>query len=276
MELDLLLSCFKNRLTLYNKSENTINGYIREIKLGLQYFNRDPKTITVEKWIEYFCTLEVYKRKTAIAAMKSFYLEIYNSTKLAKLRYPDLPEHIPNPLAVEEVKKLIAVTENLKHQTITMCMYTSGMRVAEVVKIKWIDISRLKEVIYVRNGKGAKDRAVPLPPSMVKQFEKYCKAYGLKCFNSNDYVFQGMRKGTPYSKRSVAAFLERNGVLAGIRDKVTPHRLRHSFAVHTLERMYKKGNVDLLKLREDLGHASLETTNIYTKVAKRETPDLMA
>jgi integrase/recombinase XerD len=271
MNLSSLINGFNNRMRLAEMSPSTIGGYIRETKEALTKFNRDPKTITVEDWIQYFCGLKVHKRKTAIAAMKRFYTDMYNSTKLSKLHYPDLPEHLPDPLAKEEVKKLIEAAINIKHKTILMCLYTSGLRSSELIALKWPHIERANERIQVKQGKGKKDRSAPLTPSMIKQFEQYCKEYKLTCFNSTGYVFTGKSKTKEgYSKRSIAQLIDKYSLIAGIKRKITPHTLRHSFATHM-----KEDGVDILQIKEWLGHESLETTAIYTKLAKRVVPDLM-
>lgn len=260
-------------LTLLNRSQETIRGYENEVKKFLAHFNRDPKTITVNEGVDYLNTLNPHARKTAIASIKFFYGHCLKSDKFEDIGYPKLPEYTPEILSEEEVKSLIDVAENVKHKTAIMLLYTTGIRVMELINLRWNNVDRKTMTIYIKHGKGNKDRTVKLTDSMLKQFIAYCKALDLRCFNGQDYVFKGKSKTKDsYSKRSVASFLIHYGLAAGIKKKVTPHILRHCFATHQFER-----GTDSLKIKAMMGHNSLKTTHSYTKSANvtKDVADLL-
>lgn len=260
-------------LTLLNRSQETIRGYENEVRKYLIHFNRDPKTVTVNEGIDYLNTLKPHARKTAIAALKFFYSHCLKSDKFADVGYPKLPEYTPEILSEDEVKSLIDVATNVKHRTAIMLLYTTGIRVMELINLTWDCVDKKTMRIYIRQGKGKKDRQVKLTESMLRQFILYCKALDLRCFNGKDFIFKGKSKTKDcYSKRSVAAFLERYALEAGIKKKVTPHLLRHAFGTHQLER-----GTDSLKIKKMMGHNSLRTTETYTKSANvtNDVADLM-
>lgn len=271
MEIITLITDFENKSILYNQSPLTTGGYEDQLKNYLNHFSRNPKTISVNEAIEYLIGLNVHSRKTAIAALKFFYSKCLNSTKFNKLEYPKIPEYIPDVLNESEVNDLINVADNIKHKTIIMLLYSTGMRVTELINLKWNKIDKATMTIHIVQGKGKKDRAVKLAPTMKAQLIAYCKAYGIGCFNSNDYVFKGQRK-PKYSRRSVEAFMERYGKKAGIKKRVSPHILRHCTGTHLRAR-----GIDLADIQDILGHKSPKTTRIYSKLTNlKRIPDLLA
>jgi integrase/recombinase XerD len=261
---------FTNRLICLERSPETIRGYDDGIEAYLTHFNRDPKTITFNETVEYLNSRKVHTRKRDIAAIKSFYRLVFNSTKFDKLGYPK-PEYTADVLSEDQVRALIKSASNIKHKTMIMLIYTSGIRVTELINLKWTAIDRANMSIRIKAGKGAKDRIVPLTKSMLEQLIAYCKALELRCFNSQDYLFKGQKKPR-YSRRSVESFIEKYALLAGIKTRVSPHTLRHCFATHLKER-----GKDSMDIKRILGHKHLSTTERYTKTANvvKDVPDLM-
>lgn len=268
MVLHVTITDFEGELRLLNRSEETIKGYVSTLKSFLNYFNRNPKTITTDEIKGYLLTLPVFKRKTSIASIKFFYKHCVGGTKLKKLEYPTLPEYVPVILSPDEVKSLITTATNIKHRTIIMLMYSTAMRVSEVINLKWPDIDRKNEQIKIVSGKGKKDRIVRITPKMIKQLETYCRAY--KNCDSKGYIFQGMKKAK-YSKRSIAQFLNKYAEMAGIKKKVTPHLLRHCAGTH-----WRNSGVDLATIKDIMGHKHISTTEIYSKLTNlKNVPDLV-
>ena len=264
---------FNRHLVFLERSPETIKGYNDAIEGYFKQFPRDPKTVTVSEALDYLNTRKVHTRKRDIAALKSFYKLVLNSNKFDKLGYPKLPEYTADLLSESETFALIKAAENIKHKTIIMLLYTTGMRAMEAVNLKWSHVDRANMVIKIKQGKGAKDRLVPLTKSMLEQLIAYCRALELRCFNNQDYVLQGAKKGRPYTRRSIESLLENYALKAGISKRVSPHLLRHCFAT----RLFEAG-VDSKKIQSLLGHKHPKTTDIYTKTANvtRDIPDLLA
>jgi len=143
---------------------------------------------------------------------------------------------------------------NINHRLIIQTAYSSGLRASEIINLKWQDIDFDRNIIHVKRAKGKKDRIVMLSEK-VKE--------GLKAIpKKSDYVFITNRNGK-YSQRAIQKIIENAAKRAGIKKKITPHTLRHSFATHLLE-----SGTDISHIKELLGHANISTTNIYTKVSR--------
>jgi len=161
-------------------------------------------------------------------------------------------------LSKEEVKRILDVTTNIKHKAILMLMYSGGLRVGELVKLKPEDMDAERGVIHIRGSKGRKDRYTILSKSALVVLRKYYAHY-----NSKKWLFEGARPGRHISTRTVQAIFKYACEKAGIKKEVSAHSLRHSFATHLLE-----SGVDLRYIQEILGHKSSKTTEIYTHVSK--------
>ena len=151
---------------------------------------------------------------------------------------------------------IISSISNLKHKVAISLIYSAGLRIGEVVSLKIQDIDSERMLIEIKNGKGSKDRVVPLAQNMLEILRKYYRQYEPK-----EYLFNGA-KGGQYSPISIRNVLKRASRKARIRKNVTPHMLRHSFATHLLE-----SGTDLRHIQLLLGHNSTKTTEIYTHVA---------
>ena len=163
---------------------------------------------------------------------------------------------MPDVVSEEEAKAMIAATDNLKHKCIISILYSGGLRRNELINLKITDIDSERMVIHIRNGKGGKDRITLLSNSVLSDLRKYyIKIKPVK------FLFEGS-KGGHYSSSSVKKIVDKAALLAGIKKKVTPHTLRHSFATHLLE-----AGTDLRHIQVLLGHNSSKTTGIYTHVA---------
>lgn len=260
MDITKILTDFETDLRLVERSELTIGGYKSAMRSFLNHFNSNPKDITLSEIKLYLVTLKVHSRKTAIAALKFFYRTQYNSDKI-KIDYPKLPEKLTVILSIEEVGDLIKAAKNIKHRTIILLLYTTGMRIDELINLKWTEIDRKLKEVRILNGKGAKGRKVPLTDGMIRQLELYCKVYNLRCFDSKTYLFKGLKKAR-YSKRSVATFLYKYAELAGIKKKLTPHILRHCAATH-----WRDSGVQVVDIKNLLGHKHISTTEIYAQMS---------
>jgi len=175
---------------------------------------------------------------------------------LKSVERPKRASRLPEVLALEEVMAILKATKNEKHRNILMMIYCCGLRVRELINLKRHDLNWERGTIYIRHGKGNKDRLVPFPSKMQESLKIY-----LHRFQPKEYIFQG-QGGGKYSQSSVRHILHRSCQAAGIKKHIRTHTLRHSYATHMMEK-----GVNLRYIQELLGHKSPKTTMIYTHVA---------
>lgn len=228
------------------------------------------------------CVVEIGDRdlllfldKLAVQGMSSFTLNQYHSayklyvTKILNqvwnIPFPYAKRHkkLPVVLNRDEISKIIEVTKNNKHRLLLSLAYGAGLRVSEVValKVKDIDLDQLS--LIVRSGKGAKDRVTILPEKLVDELRS-----GMAGRDINEYVFESERGGR-LTTRTAQVVFEKSMKLAGIKKSATFHSLRHSFATHLLE-----NGVDVRYIQQLLGHASITTTQLYTKVTNPQLKNI--
>lgn len=226
------------------------------------YSDMDPVDLTADDVNRYnrdFIILNKYSvsyQNQLISAIKLFFKVCVGQTvELHNLVRPRKSQTLPKVLSFDEVKKVIALTANIKHRTLIMTLYSAGLRRSELVDLRIQDIHSDRGVIVILSSKGMKDREVPLSKELLIQLRKYFKLYRPKHF-----LFEGSG-GEKYSHTSVRKIVEQAALRAGINRVVTPHMLRHSFATHMLEM-----RVNLRYIQTILGHKSSKTTEIYTHV----------
>ena len=164
-------------------------------------------------------------------------------------------------LSRREVNRIIDVTENLKHKLVLMFLYYAGLRLDEVINLKWQDVDFDRDIMHVKNAKGEKERVIFLHPRL----KELLTLYGIK---KRDLILVSQRGGK-YNKRTIQQIVKKTAQKAGIKKRVTPHVLRHSFATHLLE-----AGADIRYIQQLLGHKSLRTTQIYTHVANKDIKKL--
>jgi integrase/recombinase XerD len=201
----------------------------------------------------------------------------YHSQALSALRYlfirvlrrPMVVEEIPRPkrsrrlpfvLSRAEVRRLVDASRSPYERALIMLLYSTGMRVSELVRMRTADLDPDRGMVRVRQGKGSKDRYTLLSERAAGAVEDHLRY----CDDGVGWVFPGAREGRPITTRSVQKTIARMGERAGIRKKVTPHVLRHSFATHLLE-----AGTDIRFIQQLLGHSSTRTTEIYTHVSQK-------
>jgi site-specific recombinase XerD len=177
--------------------------------------------------------------------------------KLPTLRHK---KGLPVVLSREECRRLFCSTDNLKHRVLMCLIYSSGLRMDEARRLKWKDIDRSRMQILVRQGKNRKDRYVVLSGYILQGLEKYYRQY-----KPQVYVFNGNKRGEPMGRRSFQWIINEVVRKSGLKKEVTCHTLRHTFATHLLE-----DGVDILTIKEQLGHSKIQTTLIYTHIARVE------
>jgi len=264
------LELYINHLIARNKSPRTIKTFKSILTQFLRYLG-DKDLSEVSVWdIDGFLA---YLRKkgykpgsiyTAAVAVKRFLEYVGLTENLKGFEYPRRPKDLPKYLEREDIKALIKAAEEEKDKErrkrdklIVLLLYTTGMRVSELVNIKVGDVDLERLSIRIR-GKGAKEREVFFSKVLLPLLEEFVG--GRK---PSEPLFKG-RNGKPIHYVTIERILRRLARRAGIERKVTPHVLRHSFATHSLMR-----GMDVREIQELLGHASLKTTQVYTHVSRK-------
>ena len=249
-------------------SENTVKVYYFHMLDFFIYLKGKPTEAINNRDVELFREDVCLKRRYAISthrqvisALKQF-KAYYPECKIDELELerPAKQKFLPTVLSQEEVVRLLQATKNIKHRTILALLYSSGLRIGELLSLELGDIDTTRRQIFVRRGKGRKDRYVLMAESFGLLFQNYMMTY-----RPLKYFVEGNSPGSPYTGSSVRSFLRVSVRLAGIKKHVTPHTLRHSYATHLLEQ-----GVDLRYIQTLLGHSKPETTMIYTHVATKD------
>jgi site-specific recombinase XerD len=190
-------------------------------------------------------------------AIKFFYENVLGQNFDEKIPLAKNDGKLPVILSKDEVQRMIDSTLNIKHRLILMFLYYTGIRLHEIVNVKWEDIDFDRGVIHLKVTKGSKDRVI----FFHEKLKNFISEFNLK---RQGLVFLS-NTGEKYDKRSIQMVVRNAAKRAGIAKRVTPHTLRHSFATHLLE-----GGADIRHIQNLLGHANLQTTQIYTHVANKD------
>jgi len=192
-----------------------------------------------------------------INAVKVMLHVIRSPIALEEIERPIRRQKLPMILSRNEVAALISSTKNLKHRFLLSFLYGTGLRIGELINLKINDIDGDRKMVFVREGKGLKDRMVPIGDGLLSLAREYYKAFQPKV-----YLFEG-QDGGKYTARSAQQVMQQALERAGIKKKATLHTLRHSFATHTME-----SGTDIRYIQAILGHSSPKTTMIYTHVSE--------
>ncbi|MBC7000833.1 tyrosine-type recombinase/integrase [Cytophaga sp. FL35] len=256
----------QEQLMLKGYSPHTVRTYLAELKhllVLLGTYSIDD--LTPKRLKDYFlyCLknegLKERKMNGKINAIKFYFEQVLHRPKMFfDIPRPKKPQTLPKMLSKEEVKRLLEVTTNLKHSVALQLSYGMGLRVSEVVGLKLTDIDSERMVVHISGAKGKKDRYVPLPHTLIDKLRKYYVQYRPK-----EYLLEG-QYGGPYAIASVQHIFKNAMKKAQINKRIGVHGLRHSYATHLLE-----AGADMRFIQELLGHNSVLTTQVYTKVTPR-------
>ena len=248
-----------------NLSLNTQRSYLQQVTRFACYFGKSPCQLGPEEIRSYQVYLTVEKElapgsiQIAIAALRFLYRVTlkreWNCGEV--LPHPKAPEKLPIVLSPEEVLHFLDCVKLRKHQVILTVCYAAGLRISEAVRLTASVIDSQRMVIRVDQGKGQKDRYVMLSPKLLETLRGYWMDVRPK-----DWLFPGRFPGRPISRDAVGMACEEARQLSGLIKPVTPHSLRHAFAVHLLE-----SGVDVRTIQLLLGHRSLATTARYLRIA---------
>jgi site-specific recombinase XerD len=265
----LALSKLEELLIEERKTYSTRNGYRSILAHLFHYYpNTLPSQIS-EAALKAFILKEIKEKNISksrqnhlVSAFKAFYERLLGQAdKVSNLFRPEKEIHLPKDLTPEEVKRLFSQVGNLKHRCILMLMYGSGLRVGEVVRLSLKDLDFEQKTVFIQSGKHYRDRYSILSETAIVYIKRYLAEYQPP---PKVWLFESPQ-GNYYSERSVQQFFAEAKAKAKIDKPVSTHSLRHSFATQLL-----KAHTDLDFVRKVMGHASIETTQIYLHVLKTD------
>jgi len=244
-------------------SHNSIKAYSDCVRKFLKYCRKEPRWINradIKNYLDYLSSrqLSASSMNQSLMAIKFALEQILNKKwYFIKLPYSKKPQKNPEVLSKDEVKKLLSAIRNPKHNLMIRLLYSSGLRVSELIKLRARDLDILHGIGWVRSGKGNKDRLFIIAESIRQELSQYLKDNSI---DNGSFIFKGI--GSHIHPRTIQEIIKNSAKLAEINKNVHPHTLRHSFATHLIENGYDVNSVQSL-----LGHNSSETTMIYIHMA---------
>lgn len=263
MEISAHIQFYEQEMKRRGFSVQTIENYASCLKKFFAGSNKDhPKNIHETDIREFLGKInEPNTQRAYHSAIKKFYEICLNQpNKFRYIPYVKKSNKLPIVLSVEEIQRMFNACENLKHKVILSLLYSAGLRVSELLNLKWSHIDRSRMIINVVQGKGKKDRQVMLSPEIIPLLADYWKQY-----RSKEYVLNGQNPEIElkYSDKSVGQVIKKLAVKAGLSNKrVYTHLIRHCFATHLVE-----AGTDINLIQRIMGHSSVKTTNIYLHIS---------
>ncbi|MFZ1121827.1 MAG: tyrosine-type recombinase/integrase [Candidatus Binataceae bacterium] len=253
-----------------NYAQNTVKGYLRIVQDFAEHFHQRPDKLGPDHLRQYQAHLFQDRKLNAgtvqqyVAALRFF----FNKTLKRRYLLDDLPmpkrhRKLPEILSPDEVALLIGSASNLFHQTILMTLYATGIRSAELCNLKTSDIDSERMMVHIHQGKGGRDRDVPLSQKLLETLRVYWR-----WMKPKTYLFPGTvnnwRADVPVTTKAPWEVCHQAAQRAGIAKHVSPHTLRHCYATHLLE-----SGTDLRTIQLLLGHAKLEHTALYLQLSQK-------
>jgi len=249
----------KNELKIRGLSPLTVRNYGFFVQKFVTHSGKKAEEVNEDDVKAYLGSLFEDKSKNTImlaaAALKFFFKEVLKKD-FENVRVPKKDKKLPEVLSKQEVLRLIESADNAKTKLMISMLYSSGLRVSELVNLKVSDLDLQNNTAWVRKGKGSKDRIFSLAKNLNESVKGYLEG------RDNLYVFS---KDKPLTTRNIQKIIFSLRQKAGINKKVTPHTLRHSFATHLLEQ-----GTDIRVIQALLGHSNLNTTQLYTHISSEQ------
>jgi integrase/recombinase XerD len=264
-----LIQRMREELVRRNYATTTIHSYLKAVEHFEQRVNAPLDQLGPDDLRSYHAYL-LEGRKLAVntvvlnvCALRFLYIKVLKRRDMKEdLPYPKERLRLPVILSPGEVAQLIGAARNLYHRTLLMTLYSTGLRRAELCRLKVSDIDSKRMMLRVEQGKGGIDREVPLSKKLLGALREY-----YRWMRPQTYLFpgtvNGWRADKPISEKIVWQAVRDASVRAGIKKRVTPHTLRHCFATHLLE-----SGADLRSIQMMLGHSDLEATTVYLHLSR--------
>jgi integrase/recombinase XerD len=248
-----------------NLALNTQTSYLQQVSLFARHFHTPPQALGPEEIRAYQVYLTNEKKLSpssvliAVAALRFLYKVSLKKdwTFEDVIPAPKKPQKLPVVLSPEEVLHFLGCVASTKHRAILTTCYAAGLRISEAIHLKPDHIDSKRMVIRIEQGKGQKDRYVMLSPKLLETLRSYFRTVRPK-----GWLFEGDVPGQPINRSSVELACQKARRISRIRKPITPHSMRHGFAVHLLE-----SGTDVRTIQLLLGHRSLATTARYLRIA---------
>lgn len=255
MQKEEAIEKIRTELKLKGSSDLTVRNYIWFVKKFLSQTNKPIKELNEDDVKTYLVSLVNNKSRSTVSlaasSLKFFFSEILKKP-VTGVKLPKKEEKLPEVLTKDEIDRIIQAAETKKSELMIRMLYFTGLRVSELVNLKKADID-FETGQGIVKGKGNKQRQVFLTPRLLEKLKLFFEKYP-----DYNYFFS---KDKPLTPRNVQKILTKIAFKLEIQKKVTPHKLRHSFATHLLE-----SGTDIRTIQALLGHKNLKTTQIYTQV----------
>ena len=255
----------RQNTVLRGQSQSTFSNYLRRIALISLHFGKLPENITDDELKEYLTGLALDPKspsrssfKHMVYGLRYYFRHIGQNNRAIALPSLKNENKLPVILNRSELKALFKTPKLLKHRIILTLAYSAGLRSQELIKLKLCDIDFERKTIHIRQSKYKKDRIVPLSIYIAKGLKKY-----ISVEHPHLWLFNGKEPDGRYSPRGLSWVMREALKKTNIIKKVNLHSLRHSYATHLLEE-----GVNIVTIKELLGHATIQTTMIYLHVAQ--------
>jgi integrase/recombinase XerD len=254
---------FVEDLQVRNYSPRTVQCYVHHVASFAKHFGKSPEKMGPEEIHQYQVYLVNEKKASwcsfnqAVCALRFLYrTTLPRSWPVSMIPYGKRPKRLPTVLGPDEVQKLLACAKHLKHRMVLTTLYAAGLRLLEGTHLRPTDIDSSRMLLRVECGKGAKERVVPLSPRLLTELREYWRTY-----RPSTWLFSATKPEQPINSSTIQRACTLAARAAGLKKRVTPHVLRHSYATGLLE-----AGVDLLTIQRLLGHRSFSSTLIYLHV----------
>ena len=265
MQKEEFIQKIQTEIKISKLSDYTLRNYLDFIKQFLEFTPKNILEINIDD-VKLFMAEKLSERSASsvivfLSAIRFGFSNILKIDPTLGIKRPKKDKKIPIVLTKEEVVKLIECTENQKSNLIIQFLYSSGLRVSELVKIKKEDLDFNEHTGWVRGGKGKKDRMFVISEKLSKKLQKFIDKH-----EDWNYIFS---KEKPLTTRNIQKIIQTSCRNSGINKEIHPHTLRHSFATHLLDQ-----GIDLRKIQFLLGHSSIATTQIYTHISNEQVKNI--
>lgn len=258
-EKEKFLEKLKTELEIRNFSNKTVRGYTNSVAKFLDFANGFKDKEMNEDLVKKYIQIKIKTKEPTTISHDIFAIQFFFDKVLGLRIYIPRPKRnkkLPEILTINEIRKMIEVTGNIKHKLILKILYGCGLRVSEVVNLRKKDLNFDENLVHIKISKGKKDRFVNIPENAKEEIKSYC-------YLVNDEILFPSNRGGKLTTATIQAIVKNSAKKAGIKKGVYPHLLRHSFATHLLER-----GVDLRIIQKLLGHSDIKTTQIYTQISQ--------
>ena len=266
-EFENVIKKLSDQVTLRGQSKSTLDNYTRRIALFVVHFEKLPELVSEDEINEYLVALARDPKSPSRSSFKHmvyglrYYYRLLGMNKKA-IALPSLKGETKLPVILNraELKELFSTPKLLKQRIVLALIYSAGLRGQEVINLRLSDVDFERMTIHIRQSKYKKDRIVPLSPTMALGLKRYLKAENPHC-----WLFNGKQPSSQYSIRGLSWVMRENLKKTSISKQVNLHTLRHTYATHLLEE-----GLNIVTLKDLLGHAEITTTMIYLHVAQCE------